>query len=190
MTSIFQKTAMVILMGFFLCGCTSSKNISKISPFSEYVGRTVSLNRPMLLLPEGRGMWEPAHFPRLRSSPFVLLDYEAARHAGFYSAGRHDTQTQALAAGHAVIIDQVRDEIAFDAANIIAYGRVRPSGFTNDVRFAYAWGQDWILRPAPWEPESVPQIRRPPGKVPPHWDYEMFRAPSNAPTWGNRNALP
>src|SRR5882672_8348469 len=72
-------------------GCVSSKNISRVPPFSDYVGRTVPLVRPVALIKEGMGMWGPAHFPRLRSSPYVMLDFQSPAKGDFHHLEPTDT---------------------------------------------------------------------------------------------------
>src|SRR5580765_3429017 len=173
----------VIVLALGLAGCMSSRNISKVPPFSEYVGRTLPTVRPVALIKEGRGIWGTSHFPRLRNSPYVMLDLDPANKF-FTSLSWSDTNYLTFPAGAAVSITQVRDEIVADAAHLVAYGTLTLPGSTNQVRFAYSWGEYWHLRAAPWEPKETPEIRRPPGKNPPHWDYDMFYVHSNAPVWG------
>jgi hypothetical protein len=183
-----RTLALLAITAALLVGCTSSKDVSKTQPFASYVGRTVVLNRPVALIKEGRGTWAPAHFPRLRSSPFVMLDFQSPAVRGFefrqlYPA---DTNYITIAVGTSVTLESVRDEVVADTQNLVAYGSLILPDTTNTVRFAYSWGHYWQLRPAPWEPPSTPEIRRPPGKLPPHWDYDMFYPAPDAPTWGGR----
>jgi hypothetical protein len=138
---------------------------------------------------EGRGVWAAAHFPRLCSSPFVMLDFESPAHRGFVyfeELNPTDTNYITIPSGNSVTLESVRDDVVFDADNLVAYGRLTLPNTTNTVRFAYQWGNYWHLRPAPWEPADTPEIRRPPGKLPPHWDYDAFHPAPDAPTWGGR----
>jgi len=176
---------LIALVALF-AGCVSSKNVSKVPPFSDYVGRTLPLVRPVALIREGMGMWAPAHFPRLRSSPYVMLDFQSPAMGDFHHLEPTDTNYVTVPSGQLVTIECVRDEIAGEAANLIAYGRIVLPDATNKVRFAYPWGHYWHLRAAPWEPGDTPEVRRPPGKLPAHWDYDMFYSSTNAPTWGGR----
>lgn len=163
------------LPALVLCGCISSKNISNRQPFSDYVGKTVTLNRPMILLKEGRGFWTGEAVPRVRVSPYVMYDGDKSVEKG---------APIKLPAGQQVKITKVCDEIMGDSANIIAYGTVVPPNATNRITFGYQWGMIWQLHPAPWEPEGTPELRRRVGALPSHWNYDIFQPPTNAPTWG------
>jgi hypothetical protein len=95
-----------------------------------------------------------------------------------------------LPVGHPVYLESVRDETAIDSERIIAYGKtIIPPG-KKPVRVAYQWGAFWSLEPAPWEPDALPKQRYLPSRfrLPAHFDYEMFKSPTNAPTWDTQPA--
>jgi hypothetical protein len=163
------------LSALIFCGCVSSKNVSDLEPFSEYVGKTASLRRPMILVKESRGFWSASSIPRVHVSPYVMSDPGASEKKG---------ASIELPVGQSVRITKVCYEMVGDSSNIIAYGTVMPPGSANRQTFAYRWGGYWELRPAPWEPNDAPPIRRRAGKLPPHWEYYASHPPTNAPTWG------
>src|ERR1051326_1844652 len=144
------RALLFVLPALLLLGC-SSTNVSNREPLADYVGRTVTLNRPMALIKEGRGIMAWSHLPRLRKSPYVMLDTDASEKA-FLHPYPTDTNVIVLAVGYAVTIDTVHDEIAgIDPVHTTVYGRVILPGADAPVRFAFAWGDTVRLFPAPWE---------------------------------------
>ena len=161
-----------------LAGCTSATDVSRVYPFNSYVGKTVQIDRPLAVV-HTTGGWTGSDGVRtLRWFTHVGLTETNDLKYGYKSSG-------ILPVGHIVHIDCVRDEVAFDSESIVAYGRTSIPPKTNLVSFVYAWGFLWTLHIAPWEPETLPQYRSIPSRfrLPPHFDYDMFRGPTNAPTW-------
>jgi hypothetical protein len=160
-----------------LSACTSTTNVSRVYPFSLYVGKTVEINRPMAVVP-AYNRWVAGNGGVGTLSWTVSKglentnDVKGARYA-------------VLPTGHQVRIDKVQDEIVGDSESIVAYGRTVIPPDTKPVKFAYAWGYLWILEPAPWEPENLPKYRHLPSRyrLPAHFDYDMFQSPTNVPTW-------
>ena len=165
-----------------LSACTSTTNISRIYPFSSYVGKTVEINRSMAVVP-AYNRWVAG------SGGVGTLSWTVSKGLkNTNDVSQGETVYAVLPAGHQVRIDRVQDEINGDSESIVAYGRtVVPAG-TKPARFAYEWGFDWILKPAPWEPDNLPKYRYLPSRyrLPPHFDYDMFKAPTNAPTWDTK----
>lgn len=165
-----------VLPVVLLVGC-SSVDISNRDPFYDYVGRTVELREPVAVV--GRRGYRSGRdgVPSRKSAAFGIVEGSGQGYGPVFST---------LPAGHNVHIDSVWDEVAGDGQQIVAYGRtIIPPG-TNEVRFAYVWGFIWVLSPAPWEPSGTPKKRAPPAQLPPHFNYEMFQPPPDAPKWGTK----
>jgi hypothetical protein len=173
--SIYYKiTAPGLLL--LLVGC-SSVDISNRDPFYDYVGRTVELRQPVAVVVR-RAYWKGGDgVMARRSASYGLVTGNGQGYGRVFST---------LPAGHTVRINSVWDEVAGDGQQIVAYGHTTIPPSTNEVSFAYPWGLIWTLYPAPWEPETTPKLRGPPGRLPPHFDYEMFRPPPDAPKWGTK----
>lgn len=183
---MFVRVLTLIVPVLLVAGC-STTNVSNREPLADYVGRTVTLNRPMALLKEGRGVWEWSHLPRLRKSHYVMLDIDASEKAYLHLLPA-DTNFIVLPAGHTVTIETVRDETAFiDATHTTVYGRVTLPGGQKPVRFAFAWGDTVRLYPAPWE-SDVPNRRYRIGWKPiPLYDRELRGvAEAEIPRWGRK----
>lgn len=177
-TTLFRFFCVVPVL--LLVGC-SSVDISNRDPFYDYVGRTVELREPVAVVSR-HGYWNGGDGVRSRKSVAYGLVTGSDQGYGRVFA--------TLPAGHKVQVDSVWDEVAGDGQQIVAYGRTTIPPATNEVRFAYAWGFIWMLSPAPWEPSNTPKQRAPPGRLPPHFDYDMFRPPPDAPKWGTKVKKP
>jgi hypothetical protein len=181
------RALLFVLPTILLVGC-GSINVANREPLADYVGRTVTLNRPMALIKEGKGIWAQAHLPRLRKSPYVMLDIDASEKA-FLHLYPTDTNVIVLPVGHAVTIQTVRDETAWiDPVHTTVYGRVILPGHHTPVRFAFAWGDTVRLYPAPWEPDNVPNRRYRVGWEPiPLYNPELRVVPeADLPRWGRK----
>lgn len=162
---------------FSAVGC-SSTNISNCDPFYDYVGKTVELRRPVAVVARS-SVWSGGDgVLSLRPARYGIVD---ARNRGPY----RKVYAQ-LPVGHAVRIEKVRDEVAFDVQHIIAYGRTTIPPRNKEVRFAYPWGALWQLERAPWEPDDTPPRRVASGRLPPHFDYDIFRPDPDLPKWGTK----
>jgi hypothetical protein len=166
-------------------GCGST-NISKRDPFYDYVGQTVELRRPVDVVGKpgfwfGTGQGVMAR----RAAKYGIIEAGTERQ-GRGDFGQYGRVLAKLPVGHKVRIDSVWDEVVVDEEQIIAYGHTTIPPGTNEVSFAYPWGEFWMLWRAPWEPDDTPRKRAPAGKLPPHFDYDMFKAPTNTPTWGTK----
>ena len=140
------------LSTLFLVGCVNSYNISKRSPFNNYVGRTFELHRPALLVRTASVIWANSEdgVPSVLFTDYGLIDAGGTNkwHGNIYAV---------LPAGHRVTIDSVRDEAWGDSGQITVYGRTTIPLKTNNVSFAYSWGYGSYLEKAPWEPINIPQ---------------------------------
>lgn len=157
-------------------GC-SSTNLSNRDPFFDYVGRTVELRRPALVV-ERPSIFGGDVLAR-RYTKYGILD-PSHRLTQIYP------RFTELPVGHRVRSDSVWDEVELDAEQIVAYGRTTIPPGTNEVQFAYPWGEFWMLKRAPWEPDDTAEKRGPPGRLPPHFDYPMFWPPPDTPKWGTK----
>jgi len=169
------RAIIIILYIPLLQGCMSSRNISKLDPFCDFVDQTVELRRPVCVVHHCNTLMGGTGVDSFRSARHGLVDH----------AGQWDGEVLAqLPKGHRVTLTAVRDEVYFDSETIVAYGHTIVPPGTNEVSFAYHWGYYWELRRAPWELDDTPPRRGPPGKLPPHFDYDMFRSPPDIPKWG------
>jgi hypothetical protein len=167
-------------------------------PFADYVGKTVALNRPMILAKEGQAFLGYSDVSRAHATPYVILETNGCANTveviqrmeyGNYSR-RHSEASAAkgtaieLPAGQLVTITKVSDDMVWDSEEIIAYGKVKPRQFAREVSFAYGWSTSYLLAPAPWEPAATPPIRRNIGIQPFNID-SMFHVSLDTPTWGD-----
>jgi hypothetical protein len=128
-----------------LVGCVNSYNISKRSPFHDYVGQTLELQRPALVVGSA-SIWSRSDgVPSVLSARYGLIDQDATNMGFGPILGE-------LPAGHRVTIDSVRDEAWGDSGQITAYGHTAIPPSTNEVSFVYCWSVGSVLRRAPWEP--------------------------------------
>jgi hypothetical protein len=178
-----------------------SRDVSNLHPFSDYVGKTVALNRPVLLVKEGRGILGTSDVTRVHASPYVILEtngcanavdaiqkkeYEkySRRGPGASDASAAERTSIELPAGQLVTITKVSEDMVWDGDEIVAYGKVKPREFACEVSFAYGWSTSDLLAPAPWEPVGTPSIRRNVGIPLFHID-SMFHVSMDTPTWGD-----
>ena len=184
---MFARTSILVLSAPLLVGCHSI-DVSKLEPFDNYVGCSVLLQRPMALVRESRGMMSRSHLPRLRTSPYVMLDIQESEKS-FLHLYPTDTNVTVLPTGHSVTIRTVRNEIAFvDPVYTTVYGELILPGGKRSVRFAYAWGDTLRLFPAPWEPDSVPRRRYRLGHIPdPLFERDLRGVvETDIPRWGRK----
>jgi len=134
-----------------------SRDISRLEPFSAYVGKTVTLQRPMALI--GGGNW---FFPdELRT--FHKVDY-CLVNVGVLGDWLFTTNYVGivygeLPVGHRLTILRVCDDADADNEGIIAYCRTQISPDSKDVIVGYGWGMNLCLERAPWEPNTAPNQR-------------------------------
>ena len=169
-------------------------------PFSDYVGRTVALNRPMILAKEGQAVVGYSDVSRAHATPYVILEtngcanvvevIERKEYENFNrsrprvsDAGAVKGTPIELPAGQLVTITKVSHDMVGDGEEIVAYGKVKLSQFAHEVTFAYGWSTSYLLAPAPWESAATPPIRRYVGTQPFNID-SMFHVSMDTPTWG------
>lgn len=131
---------------------------------------------------------EWSRLPRLRKSPYVMVDINASEKALLHLEPT-ETNTIILPAGHTVQIETIHDETAFfEKTHTTVYGRVTLPGRQKVVRFAFEWGDTVRLYPAPWEPDNVPNRRYRIGWEPtPLHDPELRGvAEADIPRWGRQ----
>ncbi len=135
----------VILSALILSGCVSSREVSNEEPYRAFVGRTVELHRPMLLVGHG------GYF--FGSSNEVM----SARHAqyGLTDPGTYPSPRVAvkLPAGHPLTIDTVREEVCVDSYLAVMYGHTifPPTGRRVTFAFLRAPMSYQPRGPLPWE---------------------------------------
>ena len=157
----------------FLCAGCTHENVSGYKLFTPYIGRTVPLNREMILSKEGRNMWSPANVPRLRVS-YVLLETNTELLAS-------DQFIANLPIGTPVTLTSVRDEIIADGSNLIAYGTTQIPDSNREVKFAYCWGTVRNINAAPWEPTNTPTFRKPDWPVESHGTIPFYHPVRDRP---------
>lgn len=144
------RIAMLCLLAIFFIGC-SSTDVSKREPFMAFVGQTVELRRPMVVVQQKNRWFNGGSVVARRSIDFGLKDINKTDKTDHISAQ--------LPVGHRVRIESIRDEVIVDGEWIVAYGWTTIPPNPKEVRFAYDWGFIWILNRAPWESETVPERR-------------------------------
>lgn len=143
---------MFAFSALFLAGCVNSYNVSTKKPFRDYIGQTVPLQRPALVVGSA-SIWTGSYgVPSVLSARYGLIDLNATNMGYGPILGE-------LPVGHRVTIDSVRDEAWGDAGQITAYGHTAIPPSTNKVSFAYPWGIDPEVSRAPWEPDDTPTTR-------------------------------
>ncbi|HXD01235.1 MAG TPA: hypothetical protein VN048_17995 [Verrucomicrobiae bacterium] len=117
----------LLLCPLLLAGC--STNLTKIAPYSEYIGRPLELCGPAAIINQyNEG---DRDFP---SSFFV--------HYALVDPGRNGNGTVIgeLPKGHHVWIDGIRNVVVFDGGeHIVAYGHTTIPPGTNMVSFMAFW---------------------------------------------------
>jgi hypothetical protein len=190
------RVYLFVFLPVLFAGCTGSNNISKRDPFYNYVGQTVELHSPVDVV-GSHGAWfggdkgvlvlHAAQYGIIESGTELQEREFYGENSHIFSGGdKYGPVLAVLPVGHRVQIDSVWDEVVADEEQIIAYGHTTIPPSTNEVGFAYPWGEFWMLWRAPWEPDNTPQKRAPAGELPVHFDYDMFKAPTNTPTWGSK----
>lgn len=145
-------------------------------PFCEYVGKWVELRRPVAVVERSSRMsWRSHGITSKQKVDYGLIEISQTNGMKVFGT---------LPVGHKVLVTDVRDELLLDDQQMMAYGGTTLPWNNKKVTFAYSWGAVWTLWPAPWEPDGTPKQRGPEGKLPPHFDYPMFRLPADAPKWG------
>src|SRR5258706_4570173 len=137
-------------------GC-SSTNLSKRDPFCDYVGRTVELRRPVVVVERPRPFGGDVFASRY--TKYGLMDpgpQPTQMHGDLATLYPKLTE---VPVGHRVQIDSVWDEVQSDPDQIVAYGRTTIPPSSNEVQFPYSWGQFWILKRAPWDRGETPSSR-------------------------------
>ena len=132
-----------------LVGCVNSYNVSKRSPFCDYIGQTVELQRPVLIVGSA-SIWTSSYgVPSVLSARYGLIDLDADTTNHWFGPVLGE-----LPAGHLVTIDSVRNEAWGDSGQVTAYGHTAIPPSTNEVSFVYGWGVAMsALKRAPWEPD-------------------------------------
>jgi hypothetical protein len=141
------RAFVLILSIAVLSACVSGNNrdIGSRAPFNAYLGRTVTLLRPVYVF-DNRG--ESLTMPRysISDGPInsVPPDYGFCR----------------LPVGHPVHLESVRLKVGFDSGAFpTALGHTFVPKLGKEVDFYYYWGFRQTLFRAPWEPFSVPDRR-------------------------------
>jgi hypothetical protein len=155
-------------------GCATS-NLSRLDPFSSYIGKSVPLRQPMVLAETG-GL-SPADYMMIK-----VPDEQDG--TPMDEPGLLPEVVEKLPAGHHIRLDRVVDRIVGDGERIIAFGSTILPSTGREIKFEYTWGYFWTLDVAPWEPADTPKRRDRAGRRPPHFAYEMFRTPADSPKWG------
>jgi hypothetical protein len=138
---------MILFSALLLTGCINSYNISTKKPFQVYVGRTVPLQRPALVVGSASIWTRSDGVSSVLSARYGLIDLDATNMGYGPILGE-------LPVGHRVTIDSVRDEAWGDSGQITAYGHTTIPPSTNRVSFIYPWGVAVsALHVAPWEPD-------------------------------------
>jgi hypothetical protein len=148
------RTIISAFAALFLAGCVASYNVSNEEPFRNYVGQTVPLQCPALVV-YSQNTWSTKSdgVPSVLYARYGLINVDATNLGFGPILGK-------LPAGHYVTIDSVRNEAWFESEQITAYGHTVIPPSTKQVSFAYPWGiyPHDVMR-APWEPEGTPSIR-------------------------------
>ena len=148
---VFMQNRALIFVVFplLVAGCVNSYNISKHSPFRDYVGQTVALQRPALVVGSASIWTRSDGVSSVLFAHYGLIDLDATNMGYGPIVGE-------LPVGHRVTIDSVREEAWGDSGQITAYGHTAIPPSTNQVSFVYPWGVAVsALHLAPWEPGAT-----------------------------------
>lgn len=134
-----------VLSGLFLVSCASSTDMANDERVRGYVGRTIALRRPMLLVEHAGYFFGGAN---------DVMSRRPARY-GLTAPGtfREPRVFAELPAGHRVTIDAIDEETCFDAYQTVVYGRTIFPRTGQSVSFAYVCAPLIYLRSEslPWE---------------------------------------
>jgi hypothetical protein len=143
--AMLNRAFIFVFSALLLTGCVNSYNVSKKQPFRDYVGQTIPLQRPALLVGSASIWTGGVGVPSVLSARYGLIDLDATNMGYGPISGE-------LPIGHLVTIDSVREEAWGDSGQVTAYGHTAIPPSTNQVSFAYPWGVAMsALRRAPWE---------------------------------------
>ena len=147
----FIATSFVALL---LCGCITS--VSHRPLFNQYVGKALKTQRATILYTDGA--WE-SNAEMLFSAPKqVLYLREPPRSESDY---RHKNRVATLPPGQDLRLLEVRQEVGDGIVEYDAVGEVYVPAWKRFVKFHHTWGAyDKIWR-APWESDTIPDVRRP-----------------------------
>src|SRR4051812_17102524 len=67
------------VLAFVLCGCVHSKDVSNLHPFADYIGKSVTLNRPMILVKESGGILGYTDVTRAHATPYVMMETDGCK---------------------------------------------------------------------------------------------------------------
>ena len=103
------------LSALLFAGCAGSTDVSSNKRVRGYVGQTMALRRPMLLI---------KHSGYLFGGGNDVMSRRPVRYGltepGTYSAPRVFAQ---LPPGHRITVDAIQEEVCFDAYQTVVYGR-------------------------------------------------------------------
>lgn len=134
-----------VLSALLLVSCASSTDVASHVRVRGYVGRTIALRRPMLLVEHSGYFFGGAN------------DVMSRRHAryGLTAPGtyREPRGFAELPVGHRVTIDAIDEETCVDAFQTVVYGRTIFPSTGKQVSFAYVCAPLMYLRSEslPWE---------------------------------------
>ena len=135
-----------------LCGCIT--NVSRRAPFSGYLGRILTTQRPTILYRDGA--WDsnaemlfspPKQMLHLMEKPSSKSDY------------RYKNRVAILSAGQELRLLDVRQEVGDGIMKYEAIGEVYVPRWRRFVRFRHPWGYYGKLYRAPWDSLAVPSVR-------------------------------
>ena len=117
------------MSALLFAGCASSTDVSSDESVRGYIGKTLALHRPMLLI---------NHSDNFFGGPNDVISSRHVRY-GLTEPGKYDAPRvfAELPPGHRVTIDAVREEVCVDAYYTAVYGRTTFPPTGKEVSFAY-----------------------------------------------------
>lgn len=147
--SRIARPCILLVLTMAVTGCSvlsylwMGPDVTKDEPYSEYVGRTLTLRRPAFLFRDNLGteLGDP-------SDRFFMAP-----------SGRKVVHIADLPSGTKLWLRQIIRAPEFEAGyQVTAYGSISTPTSAEPIRFQYNWGIDYLRR-APWEDDTIPEKR-------------------------------
>ena len=140
-----MKLSFKLIPLLLLCctGCFLSYSVSGHKEFRPYIGQTVTLNRPLLLVEHHNALFGSHGVKTLGSAQYGLIEPT--------NGGDSDIVFAKLPVGYSATIDSVHEEITGDNDVPVAYGRLINPATNQRVSFAYecyGYTLPWQLTPS------------------------------------------
>ena len=162
-----MRSSVLILLAITITGCHTPWNVTSYEPYSNYVGRTLTLKRHAFLFRDNLGieLSDGSLYVEMASASVGLDKFKrmsiSEREAVLarFRITNEPTHIAELPAGTTLWLRKVTRHKDFECGyKVEAQGDVSSPNNVQPVRFRYFWGYGRLDR-APWEDDTVPLDR-------------------------------